>query len=126
MAEDTSLDAIEAYHQVRGFSQIGYHFYVWRRYGVPHIGIGRPVETMGAHAAGANSGSIGVCLAGNYVSSTPAPDMWNSFLTLVSLLMHRHNLTPQDVYGHKDVGTTPTACPGYDVAQLRDQLAKSL
>jgi len=121
--EYTSRETIERWHKDRGFSQIGYHYYICRvpHYG-PHTTIGRPVEIMGAHAKGSNDGSIGICLAGDYTKGEPAEDMWKHLLTICRLMMQRYDLTVDDIYGHGQVGSTATACPGYSVEKLREDL----
>lgn len=59
--QDVGRQQIEEWHVSRGFSSIGYHFVV-RRNG--SIELGRPLEEIGAHVAGHNANSVGVCLVG--------------------------------------------------------------
>jgi N-acetylmuramoyl-L-alanine amidase len=65
-----NIAAIRAMHKARGFSDIGYHWLiglngeVWR---------GRPEEKVGAHVAGFNAFSIGVCYVGGLDASTAVP-----------------------------------------------------
>ena len=54
---------IHAWHLGRGFSGIGYHFLI-RKNGT--IERGRAENLVGAHAAGNNSNSIGICFEGNF------------------------------------------------------------
>ena len=58
---DIGVNEIRQWHLQRGFNDIGYH-YVIRRDGA--IEQGRPIEKPGAHAAGYNTNSIGICYAG--------------------------------------------------------------
>lgn len=72
---------------------------------------GHPVDQIGAHTAGYNTVSAGICLVGNYEKTVPTGPMLES---LTWLLYHgkdrgwwqRANLQG----GHRD--TKPTACPG--------------
>jgi N-acetyl-anhydromuramyl-L-alanine amidase AmpD len=48
-------------HKARGFSQCGYHYFI-RRDGTIHIG--RPLNMIGAHVAGLNANSVGICYEG--------------------------------------------------------------
>lgn len=48
-------------HQARGFKQCGYHFFI-RKNGTVHIG--RSLDVSGAHVAGFNQRSIGICYEG--------------------------------------------------------------
>jgi N-acetylmuramoyl-L-alanine amidase len=53
-------------HKARGINEpCGYHFYV-RRDGTRHKG--RPIDTVGAHARGYNTNSIGICYEGGIIA----------------------------------------------------------
>ena len=58
---DFLVEALRRCHRERGFADIGYHFYITRD-GVIHPC--RPLHQIGAHAAGWNDHSIGVCYEG--------------------------------------------------------------
>ncbi|AXY81848.1 amidase [Dickeya phage Luksen] len=58
---DVGVREIRQWHKQRGFFDIGYH-YVIRRNGV--IEEGRKQDQVGAHVAGYNSESVGICLVG--------------------------------------------------------------
>ena len=58
---DFPVEALRRCHLQRGFTDIGYHFYITRD-GVVHSC--RPLHQMGAHAAGWNDHSIGICYEG--------------------------------------------------------------
>ena len=58
-----SADQIHAWHLANGWSGIGYHFFV-RKDGTVYRG--RPEDTVGAHAGGSNSDSIGGAAQGRY------------------------------------------------------------
>lgn len=62
-AGDGDVMSIHKQHQTLGYAGIGYHFYV-RKSG--EIFKGRPIGSVGAHTAGANHLSIGVCFEGNF------------------------------------------------------------
>ena len=54
----------------RGFSDIGYHFYITRN---GEIHRGRPLEKIGAHCQNHNRHSIGICYEGGLdIRGTPA------------------------------------------------------
>lgn len=97
-----------------GWSDVGYH-YVIRRDGV--VEAGRPLERPGAHAAGYNADSIGVCLVGG-VDSDGQPDanftrqQWAALAQLVDDILLTHG--PLKVIGHRDVNAGK-ACPCFDV-----------
>ena len=58
---DFPVEALRASHKARGFADIGYHFYITRD---GYLHRCRPVNQIGAHAAGWNDRSIGICYEG--------------------------------------------------------------
>lgn len=107
----TTLADITNWHVARGFDGVGYHFVIDSK-GIVHPG--RPVELKGAHAKGANSDSIGICVVGN---NTSEDDRWGP-LQVAALGDLTHALAEQygklDLQAHQwAVGcTTQTECPG--------------
>ena len=71
---DFPVEALRASHKARGFADIGYHFYITRD---GYLHRCRPVNQIGAHAAGWNDRSIGICYEGGLdeagTPSTPVP-----------------------------------------------------
>jgi N-acetyl-anhydromuramyl-L-alanine amidase AmpD len=122
---DVGVAEITDWHKKRGFTTIGYH-YVIRRNG--KIETGRPIETPGAHALGANSDSIGVCLIGgvdaNDKSKADANFTISQYAALVGLLTElrsKYSLTKNDIIGHRDVRGAAKACPCFDVQALIEE-----
>lgn len=101
-------DGVHSSHVGNGWAGIGYHYLV-RKDGT--IYRGRPEDTVGAHAYGANSHSIGVCFEGNYQAeqSMPAAQL-AAGQALVADIKRRWGITK--VIGHKDVAGSTTDCPG--------------
>ena len=58
---DFPVEALRSSHKARGFADIGYHFYITRDGELHRC---RPVNQIGAHAAGWNDYSIGICYEG--------------------------------------------------------------
>jgi len=58
---DFPVEALRSSHKARGFADIGYHFYITRDGELHRC---RPVNQIGAHAAGWNDKSIGICYEG--------------------------------------------------------------
>ena len=67
---DIGVKEIRQWHKAKGWSDIGYH-YVIRRDG--RVEKGRPESRVGAHVAGYNRDSIGICLVGG-VSENLVPE----------------------------------------------------
>ena len=65
--KDFGAKDIDRWHRARGWNGIGYH-YVIRLDGT--IEKGRDVSKVGAHCAGVNSISVGVCYIGGLAAET--------------------------------------------------------
>ena len=107
--DDLSAEEIHESHIAQGWAGIGYH-YVIRKDG--SIELGRPVDTVGAHAYGENSHTIGVHVCGNFNLADPTDEQIESCAILVGWLACKYGLTvnADTVVGHRDL--MPTACPG--------------
>ena len=100
-----NVEGIDNMHKNKGWSCIGYHFYV-RKDG--SIYRGRQEDTIGAHAYGSNSTSLGICAEGNFEEDIMSAEQKNSIIELVGYLKGKYGIST--VIRHKDVGST--ACPG--------------
>lgn len=107
-AASCTAEDIHRWHVGNGWAGIGYHYLV-RKDGT--IYRGRPEDTVGAHAYGANNHSIGVCFEGNYEveQNMPAAQL-AAGQALVADIKRRWGITK--VIGHKDVAGSTTDCPG--------------
>lgn len=99
----TTEDIAQWHIQERHFRDIGYHFVVDQK-GIIHKG--RPLEEMGAHAAGHNAHSIGICYLGGLDShgqpaDTRTPLQQLAIKQLIGLLVNEFNI--YDVLGHRDL-----------------------
>lgn len=104
-ASTCDAKTIHAWHLNRGFSGIGYHFLV-RKNGT--IERGRAENLVGAHVAGHNRGSIGICFEGNFETETMGEAQKNAGEELVEYLKQKYSISI--VVRHKDLADT--ACPG--------------
>lgn len=113
--QDYGVEDIRKMHLARGWKDVGYH-YIIRRNG--RIEPGRPESVVGAHVAGHNTGSIGICCIGGIERATgPNVGVDNrtdaqkaATVRLVSDLLARH--PGAEVVGHRDLAATQ--CPGFD------------
>jgi len=120
------VDEIRRWHiSDRGWKDIGYHYLIDRN---GTVATGRPVEQVGAHVAGHNTGTIGVCLIGGHGSSetdrfdqnfTAAQD--KALRTLLADLKRQYKGIVK-ISGHNQYAAK--ACPGFNVASW--YLAKPL
>lgn len=131
-AETYTPKDLERDHAARGIARPGgYHELihrdrVTRTWRISPI---RAAHLLGAHDEGQNSDSYGIALAGNYQGGK-RPDR-NAWLILVAVVTARcleYGLDADDVEGHREhePATTPTACPGFDPAWLRNDVARQL
>lgn len=118
---DIGAKEIDLWHRQRGFFSIGYHAVI-RRDG--RVESGRPLDVPGAHAAGYNQMSLGVCLVGGIDKAGPhgkgqdnfTPDQ---YVSLAGLLQKWKKLHPDaEIVGHRDLISRHDRlkeCPSFDV-----------
>jgi N-acetyl-anhydromuramyl-L-alanine amidase AmpD len=77
--------AFAHYHiEALGWAGIGYH-YVVEPSGI--IYKCQPLTVVSNHASGANTRSIGICLAGNFDNQVPTDPQWDAAIELVILFL---------------------------------------
>lgn len=113
---DIGRAEIDVWHRERGFDGIGYH-YVIRRGG--EVEDGRPLSVAGAHVAGHNARTVGICLVGG-IDDAGEPEnnfTGEQFFALRELLAELVEVLPGEVWikGHRDFAAK--ACPSFDVAR---------
>ncbi len=111
---DYTVADIDRWHKQRGWNGIGYHYVIYRD-GSVHIG--RNVEVMGAHCAGHNATSIGICYIGGMSADnktpkdTRTPAQKAALRDLVELLKTEYPTAT--LHGHREFARK--ACPCFDV-----------
>ena len=115
--DDLSAAEIDASHKAQGWTCIGYH-YVIRKDGT--VEQGRPHWTVGAHAYGHNSHTIGIHVCGNFEEAVPTDEQIESLAMLLANLCTDYGL-PIDrdhIVGHREL--MATACPGGNLYEMMD------
>ena len=111
----TVLD-IKRWHLERGFSDIGYHYVIYRD---GSINKGRDESKIGAHCTGHNSYSIGVCYVGGVAKDGKTAKDTRTDAQKKSLLSLLRNLKmkyPQaSIHSHRDYAQK--ACPSFDATK---------
>lgn len=115
--KDYTTEDIRKWHIARGFSDIGYHYVIYRD---GSIHKGRDEKITGAHCTGQNTCSIGVCYIGgvaddgkNTPKDTRTLQQKNSLVALLKDLRHKY---PQaKIYSHRDFAAK--ACPSFDATK---------
>lgn len=119
---DYTIDNIRSWHKARGFSDIGYHYVIYRDGSIHN---GRDVNISGAHCAGYNSHSIGVCYVGGLDAKgnpkdTRTPKQKEA---LTRLLTELKLLYPTaTIHGHREYANK--ACPCFDAKKEYAELSK--
>lgn len=107
--KSTTVEQIREWHKKRGFADIGYHAVI---YGDGSLHRGRPESKVGAHALGANTGSLGVCVCGNFENELVGDVQFRRLVRVMAYWCSKYGVSHSRIYGHRDVGSTKTACPG--------------
>ena len=108
-SSNLSAEQIHEMHLQRGWSGIGYHFYI-RKDGT--IYRGRKEEM------------IGICLEGNFEDESITYKQMNSLVKLSADMIIKYNIEESE--GHKDVYNT--LCPGknFDIKEIQEKVANEL
>lgn len=103
------VDDIRADHIARGYGDIGYHWLIGRS---GKIYKGRSEEIVGAHAYGANTGSIGICMLYGSQDRNVTAESINTLVIEIMRICKQHEFAPtsKSIIGHCDV--LATECPG--------------
>jgi N-acetyl-anhydromuramyl-L-alanine amidase AmpD len=111
---DVPIERVKKWHLDRGWSDIGYHYYITRD---GEIHKGRKLSTIGAHVRGYNKNSIGICYEGGINESGEPEDnrtkvQKKSLLKVVQIL--KFVFSNAIVQGHRDFPNVNKACPSFD------------
>lgn len=101
-------DVIREWHLAKGWADIGYHAVV-KRNGL--IEFGRPFDDIGAHVAGYNGTTLGVCLVGGlYADGREAEDDFDGLYTVEQkhalrelLVVLKAAYPDAQIVGHRDL-----------------------
>lgn len=119
---DDTIRAISKHHTVNnGWADIAYHYLISPD--GSKIYEGRPAFQIGAHCGGTppagisrnfgNTGSIGICLIGDYDHEPVNPEGLRTLAVLIADLCERYDIKLTDIYGHCEAWTKPPkTCPG--------------
>ena len=85
---------------------------------------GRPLDRLGAHVEGSNTGSIGVVLMGDFSKQTPTEKQLASLKSLLTWIQTRFEIPAESIHGHYRM--KHTVCPGLYLDNLWDPDAPGL
>ena len=114
--KDYTVADIDRWHRARGFRKIGYHYVIYRD---GSIHAGRPISETGAHCAGHNAHSIGICYIGGLAKDgrtpkdTRTPEQREAMRSLIKQL--KQKFPEASIHGHREFA--PKACPCFRVLE---------
>lgn len=119
--KDYTVEDIDRWHRVRGFTMIGYHFVIYRDGSIHR---GRPVNTSGGHCTNHNYCSVSVCYIGGCdkdmkAKDTRTPGQKESMFKLVHYLCAKYNLSIYNVFCHNQFAKK--ACPSFKIEDFRKE-----
>jgi N-acetylmuramoyl-L-alanine amidase len=103
----TTAKLIDLWHRAKKYLRIGYHRVI-KAGGV--LELGRPDDQVGAHALGFNTGSLGVCLTGNFEKEQPDAAQIDTLVQVLATWCLRYRIHVDRIVGHYKLN--PTSCPG--------------
>lgn len=108
--DESTLLAIQDLHREdRGWADVAYHYFVGQN-GIVYEG--RNVRARGSHVGGFNTGSVGICLLGDFTQAEPTPPQLVTAGDLIAWLAQTLDLT--HIAAHGDFNAN-TVCPGSNV-----------
>lgn len=113
---DYTVDNIRAWHKAQGWSDVGYHYIIYRD---GTIKKGRDESVVGAHCTGHNSKSIGICYIGGMDRDNKNPKdtrteaQKEALVRLLKELKARYSKAV--IRGHRDFASK--SCPSFDATK---------
>lgn len=116
-ATKCSIYDIHNWHLNNGWAGIGYHYFV-RKNG--EVWRGRPDNAIGAHVAGHNTNTLGICAEGSYMSETMPQAQKQAIIELCKYLCKKYNINK--IYGHREVGSSNCPGPNYPLEEIKKSI----
>ncbi|QZT38791.1 N-acetylmuramoyl-L-alanine amidase [Halosquirtibacter xylanolyticus] len=111
IAEHDDIQVVRRWHLERGWKDIGYHYFITKN---GRVRWGRSPAMYGAHCAGHNRDSIGICLSGRHKFT---PYQFNSLRNLLIRLMKEYDIPKSAIYPHNHFNKNKS-CPNYNVQEI--------
>jgi len=133
-------EAIRRYHrEVKGWSDIGYHYGIERVGGDLSLQIGRPESQPGAHTKEMhmNLKSIGICVVGNFDLAPPGLEVLRFLADICRRKVAEYGIPVNAVLAHREVGLMAgfdwkkgqyKSCPGkhFNMDLLREMVSSEI
>lgn len=120
-SKDLTPEAIHKMHIDKGWTGIGYHFYIKKN---GKIYRGRDENIIGAHAKGSNKDTLGICLEGNFEEEEIDDIQKQALINLSTYLSLKYDIS--NILGHRDV--YKTLCPGekFPFKEVKESIIKNI
>jgi len=144
-AEDyvNAVRNIYLYHtEVNGWDDVGYNYLISADgtlfQGRDDLGLGEEDNIKGAHFCGKNSGTMGVCLIGNFMETKPTDSSLATLRKLLSWKCFKSNIDASGQSRHPDMSSPllshigghrdgcATACPGDSAYPLIERIRETV
>jgi len=109
--ENDDISVIRSWHKVRGFSDVGYHFFL-KKDGT--IQPGRKINQIGAHCITQNAISIGICLSGRHDFTEI---QFSTVHSLILKLMANYSILKDKVLPHNFFNENKS-CPNFPLDNI--------
>ena len=116
----TTFAAVNNYHYALGYGGCGYHYFITADGKITQA---RKDNEVGCHciADGMNQKSIGICLAGNFMTEYPTPAQLEALRGILSEKARGFNIPLANILGHREVKNSATLCCGDNLVKwLKD------
>lgn len=114
----TIWDIQNTHRNQRGWADVAYHYFIGKNGDVYE---GRDIHVRGAHVKAHNTGSVGVCLLGDFTKDYPTDEQIGAAIGLVQWLARGLQLT--HLASHRDFELT--ICPGHNLIPYMDAFASN-
>lgn len=114
-AVSCTVQDIDRWHKDRGWTGIGYHYFVNKN---GEVYKGRPDDCWGAHCPGVNNTSIGICAEGAYDSTDKImpENQRRAIVELCKYIMSKYGINT--IKRHKDLYSTSCSGQYYPYSQI--------
>jgi N-acetylmuramoyl-L-alanine amidase len=108
----------KSHQKDRGWSGIGYHYFIEQSGDVFEGRADVDRDYIGAHVAGYNSVSVGICLDGNYDTQVPTEKNLDILAQVTAMMLNRYKLEVSAIRYHSDLADK--SCPGKNFPSRAD------
>lgn len=114
-----TIQDIHKWHLKKGWAGIGYHYFIDKK---GKVFIGRPVDTIGAHAkeGGYNRNSIAICFEGDFrKEKMKNAQLSSDAIQLIGLLLWTYH--PKILFCDERIGYKGKPVNGFNKKKIRDE-----